>query len=371
VTHRRDRRRDRTASSRRVFCTLMAAMCWMVALAGGGARAAGPVHLLETGSTLLYPLFNLWVPAYTKAHPEVQITTQGTGSGTGISEAISGIAQIGASDAYMSDAQVKQNRGILNIPLAISSQMVNYNLPGLNNRHLKLSGPVLAGIYDGKIRYWDDPQLKKLNPGVNLPHQQIIPIHRTDGSGDTFIFSQYLSFSTPSWANSVGYGTTVSWPAVQGGIGAEGNPGMVNAAKGNPYSIAYIGISFKSATTQAGLGEAMLENRAGNFVMANPETVEAAVEASAAKTPADERISLIFAPGAQSYPIINYEYAIVKSEQPSPAVAGAVRAFLEWAISPQGGSTPHYLRSVGFVALPPAIARLSLAQLARIRAAGG
>ncbi len=371
LTYRLGRCRNRTTRSRRVFYTLIAAMGWMAALAGGSVKAAAPVHLLETGSTLLYPLFNLWVPDYTKAHPKVQITPQGTGSGTGISEAISGIAQIGASDAYMSDAQVKQNPGILNVPLAISSQMVNYNLPGLNDQHLKLSGPVLAGIYSGKIRYWDDAQLKKLNPGVTLPHQQIIPVHRTDGSGDTFIFSQYLSFSTPSWAKSVGYGTTVSWPAVQGGIGAEGNPGMVNAAKGNPYSIAYIGISFKNVTTEAGLGEAMLENRAGNFVMANPKTVGAAVQATAAKTPKDERISLIFAPGAQSYPIINYEYAIVKSAQSSPAVADAVRAFLEWAISPQGGNAPHYMQAVGFVPLPAPIARMSLTQLSRIRAAGG
>jgi phosphate transport system substrate-binding protein len=363
----RDRR---PAISRRAFCTLTAAACGVAALPGR-ARAAESAHLLETGSTLLYPLFNLWVPVYTKAHPDVQITTQGTGSGTGISQAISGIAQIGASDAYMSNAQVKQNPGILNIPLAVSSQMVNYNLPGLNDRHLKLSGPVLADIYSGKVGYWDDAALKKLNPGVKLPHQQIIPVHRTDGSGDTFIFSQYLSFSTPSWANSVGYGTTISWPAVQGGIGAVGNPGMVNATKGSPYSISYIGISFKSATSEAKLGEAMLENRAGKFVLANPTTVAAAVKATAAKTPPDERISLIYAPGDESYPIINYEYAIVKSEQPSRAVAEAVRSFLEWAISPQGGSAPHFMQAVGFVPLPTEIARMSLARLSRIHAAGG
>lgn len=362
MRHRRDRR---------VFRTLAAALCGMAVLAGGGARAADAVRLLETGSTLLYPLFNLWVADYTKAHPDIEITTQGTGSGAGISEAISGIAQIGASDAYMSAAQVRKDPGILNIPLAISSQTINYNLPGLNDRHLRLTGPVLAGIYSGAIRYWDDGEITKLNPGVNLPHRQIIPIHRSDGSGDTFIFSQYLSFSTPSWADSIGYGTTISWPAVQGGIGALGNPGMVSAAKGTPDSIAYIGISFRNATTAAGLGEAILQNRDGKFVQASPQTVAAAVAASAAKTPPDERISLVFAPGADSYPIINYEYAIVKSAQPSPAAAAAVRAFLEWVISPQGGSAPHYLQAVGFVPLPAPIARMSLAQLARIHAAGG
>lgn len=361
MRHRRDRR---------IFCTLAAALCGMAVLAGG-ARAAAPTRLLETGSTLLYPLFNLWVADYTKNHPDVQITTQGTGSGAGIAETISGIAQIGASDAYMSPAQVRKDPGILNIPLAVSAQMVNYNLPGLNHRHLKLSGPVLAGIYSGTIRYWDDGEITKLNPGVKLPHQRIVPIHRSDGSGDTFLFSQYLSFSTPSWANSIGYGTTISWPAVPRGIGALGNPGMVSAAKGTPDSIAYIGVSFKNATTAAGLGEAMLQNRDGKFVLATPQTVAAAVAASTAKTPPDERISLVFAPGADSYPIINYEYAIVKSTQPSPAAAAAVRAFLAWAISPQGGGAPHYMQTVNFVPLPAPIARMSLAQLARIRAAGG
>ena len=341
----------------------LAAGAALTCSAAFGAQAS----LLETGSTLLYPLFNVWVPPYQHDHAGVQITTQGTGSGTGISQAISGIAQIGASDAYMSDAQMKKSPGILNIPLAISSQMVNYNLPGLNDQHLKLSGPVLADIYSGKVTYWDDAKLKELNPGVNLPHQQIIPVHRTDGSGDTFIFSQYLSFSTPSWANSVGYGTTISWPAVQGGIGAVGNPGMVNATKGNPYSITYIGISFKNATTEAKLGEAMLQNRAGKFVLANDQTVGAAVGEMAAKTPKDERISLIFAPGDNSYPIINYEYVIVKEQQPSKEVADAVRAFLEWGIDPAGGSAAKYMQAVGFVPLPPAIITLSKAQLATIK----
>ena len=234
------------------------------------------VSLLETGSTLLYPLFNLWVPAYTKDNPNVQITTQGTGSGTGISMATNGTAQIGASDAYMSDALLSKNPGMLNIPLAISAQQINYNVPGLNNQHLRLSGPVLAAIYSGQITSWDDPQIAALNPGVNLPHKTIVPVHRTDASGDTFIFSQYLSFSTPKWNNSVGYGTTISWPAVQGGVGANGNPGMVQACQQTPYSIAYIGVSFHEQVAKAGLGTALLKNRAGHFLLPNATTVGAA-----------------------------------------------------------------------------------------------
>ena len=331
------------------------------------AAHAADVTLLETGSTLLYPLFNLWVPDYTKAHPGVRITTQGTGSGTGIAQAISGVAQIGASDAYMSDGQIKQNPSILNIPLAISAQTVNFNVPGLNKDHLKLDGPVLAGIYSGAIKNWDDAAIKALNPGVKLPNHNIVPIHRTDGSGDTFIFSQYLSFSDSKWNGSVGYGTTISWPAVQGGVGANGNPGMVQACQQTPYSIAYIGVSFHEQVAKAGLGTAMLKNRAGKFLLPTAKTVSAAADGLIAKTPADERLSLVFAPGAESYPIINYEYAIVNAKQANPEQAKAIKEFLGWAVESAGGNSPKYLEAVRFIALPKHIQDLSKAQIAKIQ----
>lgn len=343
-----------------------------VALAATGWLLAAPlataqtINLMETGSTLLYPLFNLWVPVYAHNHPNVRINTQGTGSGTGISEAISGVAQIGASDAYMSNMQVKQNPNILNIPLAISAQTVNYNIPGLNNIHLKLNGPVLAGIYDNQIRYWNAPAIQNLNPGVRLPHHRITPIHRTDGSGDTFIFSQYLSFSTPYWNTHTGYGTTISWPAVRDGIGAIGNPGMVQSAMQTPYSIAYIGVSFTREVERAHLGTALLENRAGHFVLPNPRTVEAAAGQLIAKTPINERISLVFAPGAWSYPIINYEYAIVNDQQADTATAKALRTFLMWAVSRRGGNAQSFLKRVRFIALPARIVALSRQQIAKI-----
>ncbi len=335
-----------------------------------GARAtlaASQVSILETGSSLLYPLFNLWVPVFTHAHGNVRITTQSTGSGTGISQSIAGIAQIGASDAYMPDAMVKAHPGMLNIPLAISMQMVNYNLPGLNGGHLKLSGPVLAAIYQGKITKWNDSQIAAMNPGVKLPNHTIIPIHRTDGSGDTFIFTQYLSFSTPDWANSLAYGTSVSWPAVSGGLGAEGNPGMVSALKGNPYSVAYIGTSFEDAIISDHMGIAELKNRSGHYVLPSAATAMAAAAQMVAKTPKDERISLIFAPGPQSYPIINYEYALVNKNQPSSETAMALRELFTWAISKSGGNAPHFMQKVHFVALPPSVVQLSKAQIAEIQ----
>ncbi len=334
---------------------------------GSGPSESQTITLNETGSSLLYPLFNIWVPAYTQANPNVKITPQSTGSGTGIAQSVEGIVQIGASDAYISDTQMKQHPEMLNIPLAISMQMVNYNLPGLNGKNLKLSGPALAGIYQGNIRYWDDAAIRKINPGVHLPHKTIIPVHRTDGSGDTFIFSQYLSFSTPDWAKSLNYGTTISWPAVPGGLGAVGNPGMVTAIQDNPYSVAYIGTSFQDAIEKAGLGIAMLENRDGKFVLPTADTAKAAAAVVVPKTPKDERISLIFASGPDSYPIINYEYALVKSKQPSAEMAAALRKFFTWAISPAGGNSPQFMEQVHFVPLPDAVAKLSADQIAEIQ----
>ncbi|HTV72184.1 MAG TPA: phosphate ABC transporter substrate-binding protein PstS [Candidatus Acidoferrales bacterium] len=331
-----------------------------------GGRALAATDLLETGSTLLYPLMNLWVAAYQGDHKDVQITTQGTGSGTGISQAISGVAQIGASDAYMGDAQMA-NSPMLNIPLAISAQQINYNVPGLNNVHLNLSGPVLAGIYSGEIQYWDDAKIKEINKqyASKLTHNQIVPIHRADGSGDTFIFTQYLTFSTPSWKSGPGYGTTVSWPSVSTAVGATGNPGMVQTCQNTPYSIAYVGVSFLNQTNKAGLGYAALENRAGKFVLPTAETIGSAARALDAKTPADERISLIFAPGASSYPIINYEYAIVNPKQGDGTKAAELKKFLDWALS--DGQSGRFLDAVHFLPLPESIAAKSKAQIAKIQ----
>lgn len=332
------------------------------------ASSGSPGHavsLLETGSTLLYPLFQKWVPAYEAAHPEVTITPAGTGSGTGISQAIAGAVQIGASDAYMSDAQVAANPDMLNIPLAISAQIIAYNVPGLNNLHLKLSGPILAGIYTGHIVYWDDPAIRAANPGVNLPHHTIVPVRRNDSSGDSFLFTQYLTDSAPSvW--TAGYGTSPTWPAVSAEIGAVGNGGMVQALKSNPYSIAYVGISYMDQVSAAGLGYAELENKAGRYVLPTENNIVAAAQSMVPSTPASERVSLVFAPGQDAYPIINYEYAIVKNRQADKNTAAALKAFLEWAVSAQGGNQSQFLNAVHFIPLPASVRTLSDHQISEI-----
>jgi phosphate transport system substrate-binding protein len=330
------------------------------------APAAGAASLSETGSTLLYPLFNLWVPDYQKAYPQIKITTAGTGSGTGISQAAAGAVQIGASDAYLSKTQVSKYPGLLNIPLAISAQQINYNIPGLSqSTHLKLNGSVLSQIYQGKITKWNDPAITKLNPGVTLPAITIVPLHRSDGSGDTFLFTTYLSDQDASgWGSSISYGTTVSWPKVAGALAEEGNGGMVDGCKATPGCVAYIGISFLSKTNAAGLGEAQIANASGSYLLPNSSTISAEAASFTSQTPANESLSLINGPAAGGYPIINYEYAIVNTKQSSPATAQDVQAFLHWALT--SGNAASYLTQVKFQPLPASVVALSDAQIAKI-----
>ena len=266
----------------------------------GALASAQDLTLNETGSTLLYPLFTTWVDAYTKTHPGIHITVAGTGSEAGIQQVLAGKVHIGASDAYMSDAEMRQHPQIINVPLAIAAQTINYNVPGLNATHLKLDGPVLAGIYGGTIRTWDAPQIAALNPGVALPHHPIVPIHRAEGSGDTFVFTQFLSFATDDWENANGYGTTISWPNVPGSTTATGNAGMVQALQSTPYSIGYVGVSFSDKLAAAQLGTVALKNGAGEFVLPTRETITAGAASLGPRTPADERLSLVYAPASGS-----------------------------------------------------------------------
>jgi phosphate transport system substrate-binding protein len=338
------------------------------------ASAVAPAHaaaiiLNETGSTLLYPLFQAWIAGYKSIKPDVEITAAATGSSAGNQGAIAGSVRIGASDAYLSDEVAAQNPQILDIPLAISAVRINYNLAGLNDTHLKIDGPTLAGIYTGAITEWDDPAIKAMNPGAALPHHAIIPVRRADGSGDTFVFTQFLDFSTQTWENNPGYGTDITWPNVAAEKAAPGNVGVVQTLAATPDSIGYVGISYADQIAKAGLGTAMVKNQDGQFLLATPDTIANAAAQLDPRTPPYERISLVFAPGDDSYPLINYEYAVVSKVQPDAATAHALRSFLRWAISATGGNSPKYLSPVGFIPLPDFIRGLSEAQIAQIKPA--
>jgi phosphate transport system substrate-binding protein len=344
----------------------LAAYAIAIALGGTSAvQAAAVTTITASGSTLMYPLLNTWAQRYHGVSPDVRVTISATGSGAGIKRAIAGDVAIGASDAYMTDEQMRANPGMLNIPLAISSQLVAYNLPELHGA-LKLDGPTLAGIYTGTIQSWDDPAIAAMNAGVHLPHRAIVSIHRNDSSGDSFIFSQYLTFSTGSWEDGPSFGTDVAWPAVSGAKGATGNDGMVKALAATPGGIAYVGSSFAGALAASHLGTAMLKNQAGNFVSPNPTTVQVAAAALSGRTPKDERLSLVFAPGAQAYPLVNYEYAVVAAKQPDPIRAAALRAFLLWTIGEGQANEQALLSPLHFATLPEDVRALSDAQIRQI-----
>ena len=322
-----------------------------------------PISLTETGSTLLFPLFGTWSTDYQKLYKQVTITTGGTGSGTGITDASTGTVNIGASDAYLSSADVAKYPGLLNIALAISAQQISYNLPGIKN--LKLDGTVLAEIYTGKITTWNDPAIKALNPGVNLPSMKIITLHRADSSGDTFLFTSFLNAQAPSLWKSSNVNTSVSWPSVPGALAETGNSGMVSGCAANKGCIAYIGISYLQKTQAAGLGEAQIKNAAGKYELPVAGSISSAAAAFTAKTPANEAISMINGPAPTGYPIVNYEYAIVKTSQPNATQAEDMRAFLHWIVH-TGQSPTNYLTAVDFQPLPASVVSKSDALISKI-----
>ncbi|NNN20862.1 MAG: phosphate ABC transporter substrate-binding protein PstS [Acidimicrobiales bacterium] len=326
----------------------------------------GSVALQETGSTLLFPLFQLWAPAYNSAYSNISVTPAGTGSGTGIAQAAAGAVQIGASDAYLSSFQVTKYPGLLNIPVAISAQQINYNIPNFTGK-LQLNGSVLSAIYQGKITNWNNSKIAAINPGVKLPNLPIVPLHRSDGSGDTFLFTQYLSKSDANgWGNNYSYNTTWTGPAISSALAENGNGGMVSGCKATPGCIAYIGISFLDQTNADGLGEAYVANASGKYMQPDASNIEAEVNSLVGQTPANQAMSLIYGPDAGGYPIVNYEYAIVSSNQSDANTAKAVAAFLAWCMDPANGGQTSYLSKVHFEPLPSQALSQAVTQLKQI-----
>ena len=337
-----------------------------VKLPSSGVEKPPAGTLTETGSTLLYPLFNLWVGGYNTTYPSVTVQTAGTGSGTGISDAENGTIDIGASDAYLAPSVTAANPDLKNVPLAISSQLVAYNVPGVLS-HLKLTGKVLSAIYQGTITKWNASQIASLNPGVTLPSIPIVTLHRADSSGDTFLFTQFLTKTDPAgWGAKVAYNTTVPWPAAPGALGETGNSGMVAGCKATPGCIAYVGISYLTQALQAGLGYASLQNAKGQYEVPTAASIAAEAASFVKKTPASGTISLIYGPASGGYPIVNYEYAIVSTHQSSSTTAKGIRSFLEWAINPKLGAASSYLAQVNFQPLPTKVEAQSVKQILSI-----
>jgi phosphate transport system substrate-binding protein len=335
----------------------------------GSSSSAQPVDFSVAGSSLMYLALVRWVGNYSTIHPNVRINVDAGGSGLGQQEVETGIVSIGASDAYLLNQTQSEYPWLLDIPLAISAQQVNYDVPGIpQSMHLNFSASVLAEIYNGSIAYWDDPRLISINPAAAhlLTHNQITPLFRSDSSGDTFIFTQYLSSGDSWWGKNVGFGTIVSWPSNPASIGEQGNSAML-VGLGAPYTIGYVGVSYLSRSILSNFGYAYLQNRAGNFVNISSSNMESDATQFSSSVPNDERISMIYGPGANSYPIVNFEYAIVSKNQTNSAVGAAIKNFLTWCSSPTGGNSAYFLDYAHFVALPPIVLQLSDNQINSIQ----
>jgi phosphate transport system substrate-binding protein len=323
----------------------------------------GAVSLSETGSSLLFPLFGSWATAYQTAYSNVKISSASTGSGTGISDASTGAVDMGGTDAYLSSSVRASTPTLMNIAMAISAQQINYNLPNVTTP-LKLDGTTLAKIYTGKITTWNDPAIAALNPGVTLPSMKIVPLHRAESSGDTFLFTSYLNAQDPTdWPASL-QNTTVSWPSVPGALAQTGNSGMVSGCQATPGCIAYIGISYLAKTQAAKLGQAMLKNGSGQYEAPSASTISAEASGFVKQTPANETISLINGSASNGYPIVNYEYLAVNSTQSDTTKAAGLKAFIYWALTQ--GQASSFLTAVNFQPLPASVVTLSEVQDAKI-----
>jgi phosphate transport system substrate-binding protein len=320
------------------------------------AAQASAQTITGAGSTFDYPAFTKWFEAYGKVDPNVQFNYQSIGSGGGIKNLTSKTVDFGASDAPMKDEALAAAPGkILHIPIVVGGEAIVYNLPG--SPKLKLDADTFSGIYLGNIAKWNDPKIAALNPGVNLPDLQIVVVHRSDGSGTTFIFTDYLSSISPIWADSVGKGTSVKWPAAVG-VGAKGNEGVAGQVKQLSGAIGYVELAYAK---QNQMTYADLKNAAGNFVSPDLDTVSAAM--ATAKIPDDFRFSIVNAPGDQAYPISGASWVLIYQKQKGADHGAKLVAFLKWAVTDGQKITT----TLDYAPLPDSVVQRELTMLDTIK----
>ena len=284
------------------------------------------IRLTGAGATFPYPIYQKWFSEYNKAHANLKFDYSSIGSGAGIKQVSERTVDFGGSDAPMNDEQLKSAPGeILHIPTVLGADVITYNLQGVSTE-LKLTPEAIAGIFLGNIKKWNDPQLASSNPGVNLPASDITVVHRSDGSGTTFVFTDYLSKVSADWKGKVGAGTAVSWPA---GLGAKGSEGVTGQVKQTPNSITYVELIYAE---QNKLPYASVKNAAGEFVRPALDSITAAAASVAGQMPGDLRVSITNAPGPNAYPISSFTYLLVYKEQQDQAKGKALVDFLWWAI---------------------------------------
>ena len=301
--------------------------------------------LIGAGATFPYPMYSKWFSDYNKLHPEVQINYQSIGSGGGIRQLLAGTVDFGASDGPMTDEQLGQAKvKVLHIPTVLGADVPAYNVPGVSGE-IKFTPEALANIFLGKITTWNDPAIAKANPGVNLPSQPIIVVHRSDGSGTTYIFTDYLSKVSKEWETTVGKGTSVKWPIGLGGKGNEGVAGQIRQLQG---SIGYVELIY---AVQNNISYGSVRNAAGNFVKASLDGVTEAA-ASVKTMPADFRVSITNAPGKTAYPISSFTWLLIPVQAKDPKNGKILVDFLNWMVT-DGQKTTSQL---AYAPLPDSVA---------------
>ena len=332
---------------------------WIAALAllvtGALAPPAGAQTLINgAGATFPYPIYSKWFDEYAKIDPEVRFNYQSIGSGGGIKQISSRTVDFGASDGPMTDEQLRQAPAeLLHIPTVLGAVVATYNLPG--SPKLRFAPDVVADIFLGKITKWNDPRITAANPGVTLPDQQILVVHRSDGSGTTYIWVDYLSKVSSDWQQKVGKGTSVNWPV---GLGGKGNEGVAGQVKNTPGALGYVELAY---AVKNKMPVASVKNTAGKFV--EPTIAGTTAAAAAAKSmPADFRVSLTNPPGDEAYPIASFTWLLVYKDQPDELKGRALVKFLWW-MSHEG---QKYADDLLYAPLPPPVVKQIEARIRQI-----
>jgi len=327
------------------------------------ATSSSGVDLTGAGATFPQPIYSKWISDYA-AKTGVKINYQSIGSGGGIRQLSEQTVDFGASDSPMRDDEMTKAKGgpVMHIPTVLGAVVMTYNVAGLT-RPLRLSGPVIADIYLGKITKWNDTRISSLNPGVTLPANDILVVHRSDGSGTTFIFSEYLAAVSPQWKTAPGVGKELQWPA---GIGAKGNEGVAGQVKQTPNSIGYVELAYAK---QNRLAYASVRNAAGQFVEPSVQSVTAAAEGAVSKLPAntDYRVSIVNAAGAQAYPISSFTWILAYRNQSDSVKARKLKDFLRWALTEGEQSAA----GLDYAPLPASLAQKLTARLDSIQTGAG
>ncbi len=326
------------------------------------------------GASFLNPQMQAWASKYYElTKGRIQVNYQSIGSGAGQAKFREGVLDFAGSDPPLKAdiyKEFKEKGGIIQFPVIIGAIVIVYNLPNVESGKLRLTGEVVAKIYLGEIMYWDDPRIKELNPELDLPHEKIIAVHRSDGSGTTRVFTAYLAKVSEEWKNKVGSDFTVSWPVdeIGNGVGGKGNEGVAAAVKQNLYSIGYVETAY---AYEVGLKTALIRNKDGNYVLPTRETVESAAKALVQILPrADEDWSNVFpdetvdAPGRESYPITSYSFVILRQVYDDPVKIAILKEFFQWVLT-EGQKDENVVR--GYEPLPPEVAKIGLDGLKLLR----